>query len=123
MLRFIIGLNIAGIIFASSFYLHNPMAEWIQFGIIAILIIGSILRSNKRPPFLVKLIAGGSNHTYTMYLIHFPVLLLFFSLSNSHFTEQHISGFELFLSSFLIINLLSILISKIVERPFLRNLK
>jgi peptidoglycan/LPS O-acetylase OafA/YrhL len=70
----------------------------------------------KTPPRILRTLARGSFYTYTLYLVHFPLMLLAFSLLGTRILTFNWVDFTiLFLVLFVVINVLSCYLARALE--------
>ncbi len=68
------------------------------------------------PSRILRMLARGSFYTYTLYLIHFPLMLLAFSLLGARILNFDLMDFAiLFVVLFVVINVLSYYLARILE--------
>lgn len=74
------------------------------------------VKFKKAPPRVLQILARGSFYTYTLYLIHFPLMLLAFSLLGTRVLHFDFMDFSLFfLVLFLVISVLSYYLAQVLE--------
>lgn len=111
---FILGL--IGFLNALPFFLQHETPEWFFYGLLCLLFICYCLKVDYTPSFLGKLFAKGSQYTYTLYLIHFPLCLFALSLIGYDLLDFTLWHYVLLFAAIMIIgNSISFYAALIVE--------
>ncbi len=99
-----------------NFFLNYPTYECYLFGILASLLICYVLTTEHNPGKTFTLISKGSQYTYTLYLIHFPLYLFILSLLGHRLLNFTVFDYILlFLFALILTNCISYYIASVIE--------
>jgi len=107
-------------IYKLSFFLGNLINERLIYAIIAFFIMSYILTANLKINATIEFISKASKFSYTLYLIHFPLLLLMLSAIGPQLQKFNtLRLIALYFTAFTSINFLSFIVAIISENKSL----